>query len=174
MFILILSILSHTNETKIVFFFAWNEIFKGLISSVFQRARANTNAVAHLQLSICLITGVSQEIKKKACWIKSFDLNIREVQSSALRGREKKKANHYPAVSERKNQRLKAADCDTEGEKKALRCKEDRLIKERNHWRRKRERAPQIGKGKSGSFYFAFHLHSWTYQPIGLGAEPKA
>lgn len=38
-----------------------------------------------MQKSICLITtGVSQEIKKKPLRIKSFELNIREVQSSAL------------------------------------------------------------------------------------------
>lgn len=46
----------------------------------------HANRAARMQKSICLITtGVSQEIKKKKpLRIKSFELNIREVQSSAL------------------------------------------------------------------------------------------
>lgn len=40
--------------------------------------------------------------------------------------------------------------------------------------RKRGRRASQIGKGKSGSLCFAFHLHDWPYRPIGLGAEPVA
>lgn len=59
----------------------------------------HTNGAAHMQKSICLITiGVSQEIKKKPLWIKSLELNIREVQSSALI---QKKKNHYLSERER-------------------------------------------------------------------------
>lgn len=139
--------------------------------------RTHTNRAAHMQKSICLnTTGVSQEIKKPP-WIKSFELNISEVQSSALTGGKKKKKKKPIIIFQReregKNQRLKAAGLWYWG-RKASRCEEDRLIKERSHRRRKRERAPQIGKGKSGSLCFAFHLHGWPYRPIGLGAEPVA
>lgn len=70
---------------------------------------------------ICLITtGVSQEIKKPL-WIKSFELNIREVQSSALTGKRQIIISHR----ERKNLRLKAADCDTEEERLHIARKTD-------------------------------------------------
>lgn len=82
----------------------------------------HTNRAAHMQKSICLITtGVSQEIKKPP-WIKSLELNIREVQSSALT---EKKANHYLPERGGKNQRLKAAGCDTEEERHHVARKTD-------------------------------------------------
>lgn len=91
------------------------------------------------------------------------------MQSSALTAR--KEANHYLPDREGKNQRLRAAGRG----RKASCCEGDTRIKERNQQRRKRgKRASQIGKEKSESLCFAFHLHDWPYRPIGLGAEPVA
>lgn len=105
-----------------------------------------------MQKSICLITtSVSQEIKKKK---KKKPWRIKSFSSRTL---EKCKVQ----LSEKKGKSLSArareGESEVEGGKlwywgrKASRWEEDRLIKERSHRQRKRERAPQIGKGKSGS-----------------------
>lgn len=117
----------------------------------------HTNGAAHMQNSICLITiGVSQEIKKSLCGLNPWSWTLEKCRVQLLY--RKKKSLSF---------RERAEESEVEGGRlwywgrKASRCKEDRLIKERSHRRRKRERAPQIGKGKSGSLCFAFHLHGW-------------
>lgn len=53
------------------------------------------------KISIGLITtGVSQEIKKPL-WIKAFEMNIRDVQSSA---HAEKKGNHYLSLREEESE----------------------------------------------------------------------